>query len=109
MCVVSEGMESYCFVCWLLDVETHPPANQGEEPGPGRATVKNCGSRCLRLQSGGVWVARKPGKPLLCGKLPVWRAQCWGLFSQCPRDNKDFRKDSPASGLKEALVPCLAA
>lgn len=61
------------------------------------------------MQFGGVWVARKPGRPLPSGKLPVWRAQHRGLFSQCPRDNKDFRKDSPESGLKEALVPCLAA
>lgn len=61
------------------------------------------------MQSGGVGVARKPGRPLTSGKLPVWRAGLWGLFSQCPRDNKDFRKDSPDSGLKEALVPCLAA
>lgn len=96
-------------MCLLLDVETHSRANQGEEPGPGQATVKNCGSRCQRLQSGGVWVARKPGRPLPGGKLPMWRARHWGPSSQCPRDNKDFRKDSPESGLKEALVPCLAA
>lgn len=107
--MVSGGVESCCFMCLLLGMETHPWANQEEEAGLSQAIVKNCGSRCQRLQFGGVWVARKPGRPLPGGKLPVWRAQHRGLFSQCPRDNKDFRKDSPESGLKEALVPCLAA
>ena len=107
--MASGGLESYCFMCLLLDMEIYRCADQGQEPGLCQDTVKICGSRCQHLQASGVWVARKPGRPLTSGKLPVWRAGHWGPFSQCPRDNKDFRKDSPDSGLKEALVPCLAA
>lgn len=107
--MASGGLESSCFMCLFLDVEICHWADQGQEAGPLQAIVKNYGSRCQHLQSSGVWVARKPGRPLPGGKLTAWRAGRWGPFSQYPRDNKDFRKDSPDSGLKEALVPCLAA
>lgn len=79
------------------------------------------GRACSRLQSRAVGQDATACNPVGCGslgdqaglspggKLPAWWTGRWGPLCRCPRDNKDFRKDSPDSGLKEALVSCLAA
>lgn len=46
-----------------------------EKSHPPQAMAKICGSRCQHLQSGGVQVARKPGRPLPGRKLPAQRAR----------------------------------
>lgn len=67
--MASGGLESCCFTCSLLGEETRPQADGGQAS---LVTVKNCGSGASAGGSSGVWVARKPGRPLPVGKLPAW-------------------------------------
>ena len=96
--------------CYLLpDVETRPWADQGWDRACSRPQSRAVGqdaTACNPVGCGslGDQTGLSPG-----GKLPAWWTGRWGPLCWCPRDNKDFRKDSPDSGLKEALVSCLAA
>lgn len=114
MCVCGGGVG----IWWLRELWLHVICSWMWKHVPGQ--IKD-GTDLSRPQSRAVGQDATACNPVGCrslgdqaglspgGKLPAWWTGRWGPLCWCPRDNKDFRKDSPDSGLKEALVSCLAA